>query len=66
MRGLKAVYAPLLAASIRAAAPVVGGARSSCSRSPPARSHGSGQEFIPTLDEKNIAMDAMRIPSARP
>ena len=33
--------------------------------SPPRRSCSCalGQEFIPTLDEKNIAMQAMRIPS---
>ncbi|MGL4284722.1 MAG: efflux RND transporter permease subunit [Phreatobacter sp.] len=62
VRGLKAVYAPLLGSAVRApwafiAASLVLllGAGLLFNR--------LGQEFIPTLDEKNIAMHALRIPS---
>ena len=59
---LKAAYAPLLGSTITRPLPVI------------AFSVGTfavalllfvrlGQEFIPTLDEKNIAMHALRIPS---
>jgi cobalt-zinc-cadmium resistance protein CzcA len=62
IQGLKTAYAPLLKAEIRRPLPVI--------------AFGIaafvfalllflrlGQEFIPTLDEKNIAMHALRIPS---
>lgn len=62
VRWLKAIYRPVLAGAIRRPAPFIGGAVliflvaiSLFGR--------LGQEFIPQLDEKNIAMHAMRIPS---
>ncbi|MBB5051170.1 cobalt-zinc-cadmium resistance protein CzcA [Afipia massiliensis] len=62
VRSLKASYAPLLKRAIKRPAPAVAtglvlfvGALLLFSR--------LGQEFIPTLDEKNIAMHALRIPS---
>ena len=62
VRGLKRVYAPLLARAVASPLPVIagavllfGGALVLFNR--------LGQEFIPTLDEKNIAMHALRIPS---
>ena len=62
VRGLKHLYAPLLRFSIGSPLPVIagavvlfGGALLLFSR--------LGQEFIPSLDEKNIAMHALRIPS---
>jgi heavy metal efflux system protein len=61
VRGLKILYAPVLARAIRSPWPVIaaatvffGGMLLLFSR--------MGQEFIPTLDEKNIAMHALRIP----
>lgn len=63
IRGLKAVYMPLLKGSVAWPLPVIvaavalfGGSLLLFGR--------LGQEFIPTLDEKNIAMHALRIPSA--
>ncbi|MDO8978303.1 MAG: CusA/CzcA family heavy metal efflux RND transporter [Afipia sp.] len=62
VRSLKTSYAPLLKRAIERPAPAVAtglvlfvGALLLFSR--------LGQEFIPTLDEKNIAMHALRIPS---
>ncbi|WP_331298177.1 CusA/CzcA family heavy metal efflux RND transporter [Methylobacterium oryzae] len=62
VRGLKALYRPVLAAAIRAPAPFVGtallllaGAGLLATR--------LGTEFIPQLDEKSIALNATRIPS---
>ncbi|MCJ2087915.1 CusA/CzcA family heavy metal efflux RND transporter [Methylobacterium sp. E-005] len=62
LRGLKALYRPVLAAAIRAPAPFVGaallllvGAGLLAAR--------LGTEFIPLLDEKSIALNATRIPS---
>jgi cobalt-zinc-cadmium resistance protein CzcA len=62
VRGLKRLYAPALGAAIRSPAPVVVtslllfvAALLLFTR--------LGQEFIPTLDEKNIALHALRIPS---
>jgi cobalt-zinc-cadmium resistance protein CzcA len=62
VRRLKTSYAPLLKRTIERPAPAVaiglvlfGAALLLFSR--------LGQEFIPTLDEKNIAMHALRIPS---
>jgi heavy metal efflux system protein len=61
LRGLKALYRPALGHTIRRPWPVIAAAL--------ALFCGSlllfarmGQEFIPTLDEKNIAMHALRIP----
>src|SRR5262245_29869831 len=61
IRGLKRLYAPALRQSIRKPWPAIGaavvlfcGALVLFAR--------MGQEFIPTLDEKNIAMHALRIP----
>jgi cobalt-zinc-cadmium resistance protein CzcA len=62
VRGLSRLYAPLLRFSIRSPLPVIVGAF--------VLFVGAllifgrlGQEFIPSLDEKNIAMHALRIPS---
>ena len=62
VRGLKQLYAPLLARAVASPFPVIaaavllfGGALILFNR--------LGQEFIPALDEKNIAMHALRIPS---
>jgi cobalt-zinc-cadmium resistance protein CzcA len=63
IRGLKRLYRPLLVRAVGSPFPVIagavllfGGALLLFNR--------LGQEFIPTLDEKNIAMHALRIPSA--
>jgi heavy metal efflux system protein len=62
IQGLKTAYAPLLKATIRRPLPVIAFGVA-------AFVFGLflflrlGQEFIPTLDEKNIAMHALRIPS---
>src|SRR6266516_2185884 len=62
VRGLKALYQPALAATIRSPLPVIAvamllfaGAALLFTR--------LGQEFTPTLDEKNIVMEVKRIPS---
>jgi cobalt-zinc-cadmium resistance protein CzcA len=62
VRGLKNAYAPLLARTIKHPLPAIVGAVVLFA--------GAlllfvrlGQEFIPTLDEKNLAMHALRIPS---
>jgi cobalt-zinc-cadmium resistance protein CzcA len=62
VRGLKRLYAPLLRRAVGSPFSVIagavllfGGALVLFNR--------LGQEFIPTLDEKNIAMHALRIPS---
>ena len=62
VRVLKAIYRPALAGALRspmvfilAAVLLLGGAGLLFSR--------LGTEFIPTLDEKNIALNALRIPS---
>jgi cobalt-zinc-cadmium resistance protein CzcA len=62
VRGLKALYQPALARAIRSPVPVIAGAVLLFA--------GAsllflrlGQEFTPTLDEKNIVMEVKRIPS---
>lgn len=62
VRGLKRAYAPVLGRALRAPIPVIAigamlflGSLTLFSR--------LGQEFIPTLDEGNLAMQALRIPS---
>jgi cobalt-zinc-cadmium resistance protein CzcA len=62
VRGLKRLYAPALGSALRAPVLVIvvgallfAGSLSLFSR--------LGQEFIPTLDEGNLAMQALRIPS---
>ncbi|WP_028162925.1 efflux RND transporter permease subunit [Bradyrhizobium elkanii] len=62
IRALKSIYAPLLSRTARAPLPVIGlalllilGAGALFSR--------LGQEFTPTLDEKNIVMEVKRVPS---
>jgi cobalt-zinc-cadmium resistance protein CzcA len=62
VRGLKRVYAPALGRALRAPLPVIAvgallfvGSLGLFSR--------LGQEFIPQLDEGNLAMQALRIPS---
>ncbi|GJD97573.1 efflux RND transporter permease subunit [Methylobacterium iners] len=62
IRGLKAAYRPALGGAVRHPLPVIGGAVLLFLAS--GLLFGKlGQEFIPQLDEKNIAMHAMRIPS---
>ncbi len=63
VRSLKHAYAPLLMRTIKHPVPAIAGAVLLFA--------GAillfvrlGQEFIPTLDEKNLAMHALRIPSA--
>ena len=63
VRMLRRLYAPILASSVRRPIPAIGigvilfaVALALFAR--------LGQEFIPSLDEKNIAMHAIRIPSA--
>ena len=62
VRGLKHLYAPALGRALRAPVLVivVGGLLFAGSLSLFSR---LGQEFIPTLDEGNLAMQALRIPS---
>jgi len=62
VRRIKESYAPLLKRTITRPRPVIGGAL--------VLTAGAllmffrlGQEFVPTLDEKNLAMHALRIPS---
>ncbi|MFO0875650.1 MAG: CusA/CzcA family heavy metal efflux RND transporter [Phycisphaerales bacterium] len=62
IRWAKAVYAPVLAWSIRLRWGVVGAAVLAFAVSA-ALFLRLGQEFVPQLDEKDIAMHAMRIPS---
>jgi cobalt-zinc-cadmium resistance protein CzcA len=62
VRWLKAIYRPVLAGAIRRPAAVIGGAVLIFLAAVSLFSR-LGQEFIPQLDEKNIAMHAMRIPS---
>ena len=62
VRGLKRVYRPLLSAAVRRPMGFILGSLALFAIA--AALFGRlGQEFIPTLDEKNIAMHAMRIPS---
>src|SRR4029078_5003759 len=62
VRTLKRLYAPLLRFSIRSSLPVIAGAVVLCGGAL-LLFNKLGQEFIPSLDEKNIAMHALRIPS---
>ena len=62
VRWLKRIYRPALAAAIRRPLPFVGGAIVLLLVASVLFMR-LGQEFIPQLDEKNIAMHAMRIPS---
>jgi cobalt-zinc-cadmium resistance protein CzcA len=62
VRGLKRVYEPLLLFALkRPAWPIVGSLALVVVAA--LVFNRLGQEFIPTLDEKNLAMHAMRIPS---
>jgi cobalt-zinc-cadmium resistance protein CzcA len=62
MRGLKALYQPVLSAVIRRPMPVI--AAGTLLVAGAALLFGRlGQEFIPKLDEKNIVMEVKRIPS---
>lgn len=62
VRGAKRIYAPVLRGAVRARwVVVVGAAAAFVGALLLARQ--LGQEFVPTLDEKDIAMHAMRIPS---
>jgi heavy metal efflux system protein len=62
VRGLKRIYAPLLRRAVASPLPVIAGAVVLFGGAL-LLFRGLGQEFIPTLDEKNIAMHALRIPS---
>lgn len=62
IRVLKAAYAPLLRSALRAPIVVILGAVLLFALSGAVFGR-LGQEFIPQLDEKNIAMQALRIPS---
>jgi len=61
--GLKAMYRPALLTAMRRPGRVIGGAAVLLLLSALLFIR-LGQEFIPTLDEKDIAMHALRIPSA--
>ena len=62
VRRLKKSYAPLLMRTIKHPLPVMVGATLMFAAAVLVFVH-LGQVFIPTLDEKNIAMHALRIPS---
>src|SRR6266540_1420016 len=62
VRGLKALYRPALAAAMRSPMPVIAGAVVLFVGAVLLFSR-LGQEFTPTLDEKNIVMEVKRIPS---
>src|SRR5229473_4391654 len=62
VRGLKVLYQPALAATIRSPLPVIAGALLLFAAAALLFMR-LGQEFIPTLDEKNIVMEVRRIPS---
>ncbi|MFO0831452.1 MAG: CusA/CzcA family heavy metal efflux RND transporter [Phycisphaerales bacterium] len=62
VRWAKAVYAPVLLRAVRHRWPVAGAALAAFGASVLLFSR-MGQEFVPTLDEKDLAMHAMRIPS---
>jgi len=62
VRWAKAVYAPVIRAAVKMRYAVVGAAIAAFAGA--LLLFGTlGQEFVPTLDEKDIAMHAMRIPS---
>src|SRR5262249_52842228 len=60
--GLKRLYAPLLVRTLASPFPVIAAAVVLFAAAL-LLFNRLGQEFIPTLDEKNIAMHALRIPS---
>ena len=62
VRGLKAVYRPVLASAVHRPITYILGSVVLLVLAGVLFSR-LGQEFIPTLDEKNIAMNALRIPS---
>jgi heavy metal efflux system protein len=62
MRALKRLYARPLVVAVRSPLPVIAGSLVLFAVALLAFTR-LGQEFIPTLDEKNIAMHAVRIPS---
>jgi cobalt-zinc-cadmium resistance protein CzcA len=62
LRALKRIYAPALVRAIRAPLPVLAAAAAIFAVAVVLFAR-LGQEFIPTLDEKNIALHAIRIPS---
>lgn len=62
IRWTKAAYAPLLTLAVRFRWPVVGASVLAFGASVWLFTR-LGQEFVPTLDEKDVAMHAMRIPS---
>jgi cobalt-zinc-cadmium resistance protein CzcA len=62
VRGLKRIYRPFLVGAVRKPMPFIFGSVLLFGLSLILFTR-LGQEFIPTLDEKNIAMHAMRIPS---
>jgi cobalt-zinc-cadmium resistance protein CzcA len=62
VRALKALYRPALIFALRWPTAVIAAAIVLCGSAGVLFSH-LGQEFVPTLDEKNIVMEVRRIPS---
>ncbi|MCX8254964.1 MAG: CusA/CzcA family heavy metal efflux RND transporter [Beijerinckiaceae bacterium] len=62
IRGIKAVYRPVLAGAVKAPVVFIAGSLLLLAAAGILFTR-LGQEFIPTLDEKSIAMNALRIPS---
>jgi cobalt-zinc-cadmium resistance protein CzcA len=62
VRGAKAIYAPTVRLAVKLRYAVVGAAVAAFAGALVLFA-SLGQEFVPTLDEKDIAMHAMRIPS---
>ncbi len=62
VRGLKVLYRPALVAAVRSPLPVIAGAVLLFAAAAVLFTR-LGQEFTPTLDEKNIVMEVKRIPS---
>ena len=62
IRWAKAAYEPVLKKAVQFRWPVAGGGSGVC-RVRRCSSRGSDRSSFPTLDEKDVAMHAMRIPS---
>jgi heavy metal efflux system protein len=62
VRWMKVLYEPALRNAVRAPLTCIGGSVALLIMAGPLFT-GLGQVFIPTLDEKNIVMNALRVPS---